>query len=305
MSTAQPPSGQQWTIASGQHRAVVVEVGGGLRAYEVGDWQVLDGYAESEIAPGAAGQILAPWPNRIRDGQYAFGGRTHSLALTEPEMHNAAHGLVRWLPWTADESTPAQVRLGCFLPAQPGYPWSLHLTTTWSVGPDGLRAVHTATNLSAEPCPFGLGLHPYVQLPGVEVNDILLTVAARTRLAVDDRLLPTGTLAVAGTEYDFASPRPIEDRLLDTAFCDREDGDVGVRIASADGSSAVSVWADDAFRWWQVFTGDTLPGERHRRSVAVEPMTCPPDAFRSGRDVISLQPGQTWQGTWGITPTRM
>jgi aldose 1-epimerase len=67
-------------------------------------------------------------------------------------------------------------------------------------------------------------------------------------------------------------------------------------------SGGVSVWADDAFRWWQVFTGDTLSPPRRRRSIAVEPMTCPPDAFRSGKDVVVLPPGATWRGTWGITP---
>jgi aldose 1-epimerase len=77
-----------------------------------------------------------------------------------------------------------------------------------------------------------------------------------------------------------------------------------VTLSTVDGSAAIRVWADSAFPWWQVFTGDTLPGERLRRSVAVEPMTCPPDAFRSGRDVVVLEPGATWAGTWGIQPAR-
>jgi aldose 1-epimerase len=51
-----------------------------------------------------------------------------------------------------------------------------------------------------------------------------------------------------------------------------------------------------------VFTGDSLHGERHRRSVAIEPMTCPPDAFRSGRDMVVIKPGDTWRGAWGIRP---
>jgi aldose 1-epimerase len=33
-------------------------------------------------------------------------------------------------------------------------------------------------------------------------------------------------------------------------------------------------------------------------------MTCPPDAFRSGRDLVVLEPGETWQGAWGISPAR-
>jgi len=62
------------------------------------------------------------------------------------------------------------------------------------------------------------------------------------------------------------------------------------------------VWADPTFSYWQVFTADTLPGDRHRRAVAVEPTTCPPDAFRSGVGVLTLEPGEAWRGSWGITP---
>ena len=76
MDTAPPPSGAQWTIAADGHEATIVEVGGGLRDYRAGGTEVLYGFAEDEICPGSAGQILAPWPNRIRDGQYTFDGQT-------------------------------------------------------------------------------------------------------------------------------------------------------------------------------------------------------------------------------------
>src|SRR6185295_9140836 len=152
MGTIRPASGDQWTIESGDHRAVVVEVGGGLRSYSYGDWPVLDGYAEDEVAPGAAGQILAPWPNRIRDGKYAFAGQAYALALSEPDRLNAAHGLVRWVPWQAVSSASDRVELACLLAAQASYPWNVRLTITWSVSADGLRAEFTATNLSSEPC---------------------------------------------------------------------------------------------------------------------------------------------------------
>ena len=67
---------------------------------------------------------------------------------------------------------------------------------------------------------------------------------------------------------------------------------------------AVTVWADaEAYPWLQVFTGDSLPEPLRRTSgVAVEPMTCPPDAFRSGQDLVVLAPGQEFEGDWGISP---
>jgi len=300
-SMARPASGDQWVIASGDQRAVVVEVGGGLRAYSAGDWQILDGYAEDEVAPGAAGQILAPWPNRIRDGRYTFAGQEYALALSEPEFLNAVHGLVRWLPWQAVQASSDRVQVACLLPAQIGYPWSLRLTTTWSVGPDGLRAQHTATNLSAQRCPFGLGIHPYLRLPQSTVDETVITMSAGTRLVVDERLLPARQTAVAGTDYDFHQPKAIGTAQFDTTFTDIDSSDNAVEMATRTGDHLLRVWADHAFRWWQLFTGDTLPPARHRRSVAIEPMTCPPDAYRSGTDLIILEPDQTWQGSWGLT----
>jgi aldose 1-epimerase len=301
MAASVAPSGHQWTIASGDHQAVIVEVGGGVRAYRYQGRDYLDGYTDREMAPFAAGQVLVPWPNRIRDGRYTAHGLQQSLPLTEPDLHNASHGLARWLLWQLDEATSGGVRLSCRIPAQPGYPWTLQLGTRWAVDAEGLSATHTATNLSDTPAPFGAGAHPYVRLPDTAVEDVVLTVPARSRLAVDDRLLPTESVPVAGTPFDYTTARPIGDAVLDTTFGDLIDGD-GVELAGPHGGPGVQVWADDAYAYWQVFTADSLPGERHRRAVAVEPMTCPPDAFRSGVGVTMLDPGETWRGSWGITP---
>jgi aldose 1-epimerase len=50
----------------------------------------------------------------------------------------------------------------------------------------------------------------------------------------------------------------------------------------------------------QVYTGDKLEKGRRRTAVAVEPMTCPPDALRSGKDIVVLEPGQHWAGSWRL-----
>jgi aldose 1-epimerase len=293
------PSGAQWTIEAAGHRAVVVEVGGGLRAYGVDGRDVVDGYREDELCVGCAGQVLAPWPNRIRDGRYSFGGQSQQLALTEPERHTAIHGLVNWARWRLVERAPDSVTVEHDLVPQPGYPWPLRLRTTWSVGADGLTARHEAENVGATPVPFGLATHPYVVVPGVPVDDLTLTLPARSRLLVDARLLPIGAARVAGTEYDFTEGRRIGRLQLDTAFGDVE-GD-RASIVAPDGRG-VEIWADEVFRWWQVYTSDTLPPERLRRAVAIEPMTCPPDAFRSGHGVLVLEPGEHWSASWGVRP---
>lgn len=303
MTEIDSPAGEHWEIVAAGHRAVVVEVGGGLRGYAVDGVDIVDGYAPGEICPGCAGQVLVPWPNRIRDGRYTFGGRNLQLSLTEPAMHNAIHGLARWVRWRPVEHAADAVTLEYDLAAEPGYPWTLRLRTRWSVGPDGLRADHEATNRSGEPAPYGLGVHPYLMIPGVAVDDLVLKLPTQQRLLVDGRLLPMGAAKVAGGPFDFTEPRRIGSAHLDTAFGDvvrDDDGLARAVLASADGEQTREVWADEQFGWWQVFTGDTLHGDRNRRSVALEPMTCPPDAFRSGRDVITIEPGGTWRGSWGI-----
>lgn len=280
----------------------MVEVGGGLRTYRAGGVEVLDGYDPDELCPGSAGKVLAPWPNRIRDGRYVFQGQPYQLGLTEPARHNALHGLVGWVPWRLAARTDDSVTVECLVPAQTGYPWPVLLRTHWSVGVDGLRARHEATNLGNRPCPFGLGAHPYVRVGSSPVDDLVVQVPGRSRLLVDGRMLPIGAAKVSGGDFDYTQPRRLGATVLDTAFGDVPDDPDGsaVTLSTADGS--VRVWADAGFRWWQLYSGDTLPGARTRRAVAVEPMTCPPDAFRSGRDVITLEPGQTWAGAWGIRP---
>ena len=299
-------SGTQWTIEADGHRATVVEVGGVLRGYSVGDREVVDGFGPDEISPASAGQILAPWPNRIRDGHYTFEGTAYQLALTEPPRHNAIHGLTNWSRWRLAEQAPGSVTLEFDLPPQIGYPWPLTLRTRWTVSADGLRSDQEVTNTGDSNAPWGFSVHPYVQLPGVPVDDTLLRVPGRSKILADQRLLPIGAVRVSGTEFDYTEPRRVADAVLDTTWGDLvrdADGGSSVTIAAPDGSRAVTVWGDENFHWWQVFTGDTLTGERFRRSFAIEPMTCPPDAFRSGRDLIVLEPGRTWRASWGIRPS--
>jgi aldose 1-epimerase len=164
-----------------------------------------------------------------------------------------------------------------------------------------------ATNASAEPAPFGIGFHPYLTM-GMPVDDVRLTIPAMRRLTTDGRALPVGEEDIAETEFDFTVGRPVGATRLDTCFTGLAPGSDGrsrARLESADGERVVEVWADEAFGYLQAYTGDTLePASRRRQAVAIEPMTCPPNAFASGVDVIRLEPGASWSGTWGIALRR-
>jgi galactose mutarotase-like enzyme len=303
------PTGQQWRIGHGRQRAVVCEVGATLRVYTVGETPVLDGFGSDEWSHSGRGQVLAPWPNRLSDGHYEFNGLTAQAALDEPERRNAIHGLVRWMPWTLQTRHQNQVSLRLQLHPSPGYPFSLLLELEYRLGRDGLTVTTKATSLEEGPIPFGLGFHPYLTAgSGPEtVDGAILHVPAHDTLELDERGLPTGTLTpVHGTERDFTTPRFVGPTVLDTAYTtlDRDaDGLARASLGVPGGEGGASLWADQAFPYLMVYTGDTLPDVRRRRhAVAIEPMTCPPDALHTGKDVVNLQPGQQWSARWGIDP---
>jgi aldose 1-epimerase len=302
-----PPSGEQHEIRHGDQMVVVTEVGATLRAYSAGGVDVVDGFGVDEPSSAGRGQVLAPWPNRLDSGRYEFDGRPGTAAIDEPELGNAIHGLVRWLPWLLASKTDDAVALECVLHPQPAYPWRLELRLEYRLVEDGLDVVARATNASAQAAPFGIGFHPYVTM-GIPVDDVRLTIPASRRQTTDDRALPVGEEDVAGTEFDFTVGRPVGATRLDTCFTGLARGSDGrsrAPLESADGGRGVDVWADEAFGYLQAYTGDTLePLSRRRQAVAIEPMTCPPNAFASGVDVIRLEPGASWSGAWGIALRR-
>jgi aldose 1-epimerase len=281
-----------------------VEVGGGLRTYRVGDRALLDGYDADEMCPTGRGQVLLPWPNRLEDGTYEFEGRVHRLPLNEPESRNAIHGLVRWSAWSLREREPARIVVERQLHPQPGYPFSLGVGIEYALSDDGLTVATTATNTGEDPSPYGCGFHPYLTVGTPTVDSVVLKAPGRAVLSTDDRGLPTGRTSVEGTEYDFTRLKAIGSTVLDHCFTDldRDEGVARVELRAPDGAAASTLWLDDTFGYLMLFTGDPFP-DVNRRSIAVEPMTCPPNAFRTGEALIRLEPGESFTSTWGLTPT--
>ena len=296
------PSGEQIEIAAGAQRAVVVTVGGGLRSYVVGGRELVDGYGADQMCSSSRGQVLIPWPNRLQDGSYEFDGSRHQLSLNEPERRNAIHGLVRWLAWTATKRDPHRVVMEYVLHPQPGYPFALRLSIEYALSNRGLKVRTRATNVGRVPCPYGSGAHPYLTLGTATIDQLMLRGPGRTVLRSDKRGLPIRTQSVSGTEFDFQCPKQIGSTILDHAFSDLErdkDGLAYVELRDSDHGRQVSLWVDESYPYLMLFTGDHLADVR-RRSLAVEPMTCPPNAFRTGDALIRLEPGSSFTSTWGI-----
>jgi aldose 1-epimerase len=299
------PSGEQWVIRHGEQSATIVEVGGGLRTYRVGDLDVLAGYGSDQQCSGGRGQLLVPWPNRVRDGRYSFAGTEHQLALSDPGTGNASHGLVRWALWSLLERHDSSVTVGCRLHPQQGWAAHLDLTVTYTLTDAGLLVHSRAENVGPVRAPFGYGAHPYLAVGGTPLEEVVLTLPAERYVKVDSRMLPCGTGSVEQAGLDFRSGRPLGRTRLDTAFTGlegRDDGRWRVGVSGLRNRPGATVWAEGGFGWVQVFTPDAGDlGSGSPAAVAVEPMTCPADALNSGEGLIVLEPVQSWSGQWGVS----
>jgi aldose 1-epimerase len=303
------PSGRQWELEGGGYRAVVVEVGGGLRTLYHGEHALLDGYEVDAIADAGRGQLLLPWPNRVADGRYQVGGQELQLDLSEPALGHAIHGLVRWASWTPAEATPlpgdgvAEITLLHRLQAKPSYPFTLDYAIGYRVDTDGLTVTVAVTNVGSGAAPLAAGAHPYLTAGTATIDDCTLHVPADEVLTTDARLIPQGRRPVAGSPLDFRTPRRIGDLVLDTAYTGlvRGGGDGRVRVTlSAPSGRSTELWVDGHHPYLMIFTGDTLAPGRRRQGLAVEPMTAPPNALASGEGLDVLAPGERHTVSWGI-----
>lgn len=299
------PTGEQFLLetstASGDLRATITAVAAGIRTLSINGIDLVPAYGEDQAPPMGAGIVLAPWPNRIRDGRWTHEGVTRQLAITEPARNNAIHGLLRYTEYTPISRERDSVTLKATIYPQLGYPFLLGTAVHYELVSDGLQVTHFVENLGVEAAPVALGSHPYLKIGGVPTADLTLRLDAASHVEVDDRLLPTGEIPVDGTEWDFREGRRVGDVELDDAFGElsSEDGQVLHTLTAPDGRS-VSIWADDEFDYVQVFTSREFPGEDGDVAIAVEPMTAPAEAFNSGRGLRWLAPGEEWQLTWGI-----
>jgi len=302
------PSGDQHRLRAAGYEAVVTGVGATVRRLRFRDRDLVASFDEDELRPAMHGALLAPWPGRTGDGRYTFDGASHQLPLDDVELRHATHGLVAWLDFGLVSAGPDRVALAATLPPRPGYPWRLRLDVSFHLRGDGLTQEVVATNQSTTPAPLGLGAHPYLLAGPAHrgaVDDWTLEVPAERLLVTDARRLPVREAAVdevASGRCDFRRPRVVGDVVLDRSFTAlRRDGDgrATVRVLDGRGDGAAVSW-DERCPWVHVYSSDLGEGDRLRASVAVEPMTCPPDALRSGRDLLVVPPGSSACAAWRI-----
>ncbi|GAA3742941.1 aldose 1-epimerase family protein [Salinactinospora qingdaonensis] len=289
-------------LTAGDYRAVIDQRGAALQQLTFGDRDIVWSYAPDHGPTAFQGQILAPWPNRIEDGRYLFDGVDHQLDINEAARNNAIHGLVYSHTWTPTTVSPSHADLSLHLADTPGYPFNLAMTVSYDLDADtGLTVEIAARNTGERPAPYGVSSHPYLTL-GTRLDNATLALPGEEYLPTNERLLPAGApKSVEGSERDFLTARRIGPTVLDTAFTGlRRDSEGLTWTVLSEESFAVAMWADDSYPWLQVFTSDTLPPDHQRGQLAVEPMTCPPNAFVSGTDLTVLAPGESTRSRHGI-----
>jgi aldose 1-epimerase len=296
-----PTEPHEIVLAAGEARLAVDLRGGGLRRLVVRDWDVLDGYPAGAVAPGWRGAVLVPWPNRVRDGRWTWRDHELQLDVHSPDQPHAMHGLVAWQPWVLLDQDDGRASVGTTLEPHPGYPFRLAAAVDYALTPDRLSVTVRVRNIGNTAAPVGVGMHPYLHVGANEdggIGGADLTVPARTALETEGGL-PTG----ARHRFHGDVGR-IGSRAFDTPLTDLERDDDGwARLRLRGPLGELELAADESWPWLQIYTGDGMPEGQRRRSLAVEPMTCPPDALADAADLLVLEPGTDWSGTWTLAWT--
>jgi|SoiMethySBSTD1v2_1073268.scaffolds.fasta_scaffold160428_1 aldose 1-epimerase len=251
--------------------------------YSAADW-------DANPLPTRSGiPILFPFPNRIRDGVFIQRESTYRLPKNDSAHANAIHGFAPRNPWRvfgygADLEgawVHGDFQISTDAPEAEGlWPGDGLLSVIYRLAPNRMRIELRVRNMGEEPFPFGVGLHPYFQLPrkDADISQYVLHAPARSiwKLAQN---LPTGEKWPLPDELNWNRPRAITGTQLDTLYGDlgaiREDvGGLLLRatVGHSERPGRLELWTTADFRELLLFTPP------HRKAVCIEPYTCVTDA---------------------------
>lgn len=271
---------------------------------------IITGYTGVNNKVGGQGDVLIPFPGRVRDGHFTFRSQTYQMARNDKEGPNAIHGFLRLAPWQVTEQSESAATFSAALGPEehPGYPFSLRAIVAYSLdAATGMTCRFAVENTGNAPAPVAAGFHPYFTVGSPTIDSNRLQVPMTSMLEFDAGLLPTGrVLPVDGTPLDFRQPRRVGSTVFNTCYLDPlrdPDGLLRIRLEAPEGGRGQTVWMDAAFNYVVLYSGDPLPPIHRRRALAIEPMTCGSDAFNHPEwGLAVLEPGQMLAGTWGVTP---
>ena len=238
-----------------------------------------------ELPPGMGCFIMAPWPNRIRDGLFDHEGRKYFLPVNAPP--HAIHGTVAKSPFRVDSASPLSARFSTGL----GTDWPFEGALTIDVALEGASLVQTMEIVAAdESFPAGFGWHPWFKRNlGSEDATIQAQVEARWKL--DLNMTPTGQTAQPTGVLDLTIPSTPEVGSLDDCFRIRSESETLLTWPEIE----LSITSSPELSHLQVYT----PAE----SFCIEPQTCAVNAFQlaargiADTGIAIVEPGRPLKAT--------
>ena len=281
-----------------KYSATICTLGGALYDLKYDSRNLIEPKSEPDYFFGAN---LVPWANRIRDGRYSHNGLHYQADKNEDSRETALHGLVYQNLWSVLKYDVNKVSLETFIYPSHEFPCELKVVVSYSLSKNGLQWSITATNLSEVSAPYSVSIHPYLYAGhALTTNDFILKFPASYYLEVDpDRLLPT-SIKKCVPSWDFSQGALIDILEIDHAFLIDQDSDYRrVEVTDSTGLGTFMDFDENA-KWIQIHTADRGGNISGRKSLAVEPMTSPPDAFNSKIDLIEIEPGKSFSMSWII-----
>jgi aldose 1-epimerase len=215
------------------------------------------------------GTVLAPWPNRLRDGRYELAGEQFEFAELD-DQNNLNHGLSSKVDFKVLKHQGNQLVLGHRFGSDMGYPFDVELEVTYRLGSDSLEVTAVAQNNELEPVPFALGFHPYF-LAG---DDLELSGDFTGHILTDERMLPSGSEKVSGLKFTGGQ--------IDDCF-------FGAPTATLQSSvGRVELELGENMNYFMFYR----PGHEVGESLlAIEPMSDPANVFTDDIESVLIPPG--------------
>lgn len=259
---------------------------------------VIDGYrSEAEIIndhdTAFKGSKLSPFPNRIPDGVYEFNGKRYQLPINEVGANNNLHALLHNQPFgildQEETDTRAVLKLGYdYKGKDQGYPFDYSLKLTYTFSTEGISINTQIENLSDTSIPMGDGWHPYFKFE--DLNKVHMQMGSAYRLSSNFGNKLNG-------QHGFEQSRAIDQDTLDDCFRVNGEENFSILLEDRNNRIALKIWQESAkneYKYFQIYTPPS------RRSIAIEPVTCPPNAFNTEEGLIKLEPKQVVSMTFGI-----
>jgi aldose 1-epimerase len=252
---------------------------------------IYDGYNNFEDLDAltwAKGILLAPFPNRLKEGKYSFEGKEYQFPINDTKTSNALHGFISQLEFSIEkvEANNTNATVICSTTYNGNYdyyPFPFLAEVKYSLDEkSGFSFCFSITNIGESNMPIGLGWHPYFSL-SENVDNTTISLPKLKKIEIDENMLPNGKKTPFN---DFRYPTKLNEMVFDNCFLlDLETEFATVVLEGEKGRLFYRQKSKNPYL--QIFTPP------HRNSIALEPMTCNIDAFNNKEGLQILKPRQT------------